>query len=107
MASALSLTRCQPTGITPTSQTGDTVAPLSDDAKRFQGWQRDALEAHPPSTRLLSAGPFHALLPADQQGRSGWMTLVDGHTTEGETQDALAQVRSAMGGRRIDLEIEY
>jgi ribosomal protein S18 acetylase RimI-like enzyme len=83
------------------------VAPLNDDAKRFQAWQRDALEVRPLSTRLLSAGPFQALLPADQQGHGGWMTLVDGRPTERETYDAVARLRSAVERRNIDLEIEY
>lgn len=93
--------------MTATSQTGETVAPLNDDAKRFQAWQLAALEARPPSARLLYAGPFRALLPADQQGNAGWMTLVDGEPTERETHDAVARVRSALDGRKIDLEIEY
>jgi ribosomal protein S18 acetylase RimI-like enzyme len=93
--------------MTATPQTGDTVAPLSDDAKRFQAWQRDALDARGPSTQLLSTGPFRALLPADQQGHGGWMTLVEGQPTEGETHEAVARLRSALEGRKVDLEIEY
>jgi ribosomal protein S18 acetylase RimI-like enzyme len=93
--------------MTATPQTCDTVAPLSDDAKRFQAWQRDALEARPPSARLLSAGPFRALIPAEQQGHGGWMTLVEGEPTERETHDAVVLTRSALVGHNVDLEIEY
>jgi ribosomal protein S18 acetylase RimI-like enzyme len=90
-----------------TPQTGDTVAPLGDDARRFQAWQRDALEARAPSTQLLSTGPFQALLPTDQEGHGGWMTFVEGRPTEGETREAVARLRSAFEGRKVDLEIEY
>ncbi len=83
------------------------MVPLNDDAKRFQAWQRDALEVRPLSARLLSAGPFQALIPADHLGHGGWMTLVDGEPTERETRDAVARIRSALEGRKIDLEIEY
>lgn len=78
---------------------------LDDDAKRFQAWQLDALGARPSGTQLLSIGPFRALVPPDKHG--GWMTLVEGRTTEGETSDAVANLRSAVQGRKIELEVEY
>jgi ribosomal protein S18 acetylase RimI-like enzyme len=83
------------------------MAPLNEDAQRFQAWQRDALEVRPSSVRLLSAGPFRALIPADRQGHGAWMTLVEGEPTEVETNDAVARLRSALEGRNIDLEVEY
>jgi ribosomal protein S18 acetylase RimI-like enzyme len=88
-----------------TSQTGDTVTPLDDDAKRFQAWQRDALEARPSGTQLLTVGPFRILIPPDRH--SGWMTLVEGRPTERETTDAVARLRSAKPGRSSELEVEY
>ena len=36
----------------------------------------------PSGAQLLSAGPYRALVPADQQGHGGWMTLVEGRPTE-------------------------
>src|SRR3982074_1170611 len=105
MASALSLTPCQPTGKVETSQTGATVGPLNDDAGRFQAWQLDALDARPPSTRLLSTGPFRALISADRS--RGWMTLVERRPTEGETRDAVGRVRSELEGHQVGLEVEY
>ncbi len=81
------------------------MAPIHDDAKRFQAWQQDALEARPPNTQLLSIGPFRILIPPDQPG--GWMTLVEGRPTERETTDAVARLRSAQPDGSRELEIEY
>jgi ribosomal protein S18 acetylase RimI-like enzyme len=83
------------------------VVQPDQDARRFQAWQHDALEARPAGTRMLSVGPFHALVPADQQGQGGWMTLVEGRPTERETRESVDRLRSELQGRSGAVEIEY
>jgi ribosomal protein S18 acetylase RimI-like enzyme len=79
---------------------------LDADARRFQAWQLDALDQHPPGTELLSFGPFRALLPAANQP-GGWVTIVEGSVTEPETEEAVAGLRSVFKQRNAELEIEY
>jgi ribosomal protein S18 acetylase RimI-like enzyme len=75
-------------------------------ARRFQAWQLDALNQHPPSTELVSFGPFRALVPpANQPG--GWVTIVEGSITERETVEAVSGLRSVFKLRNSELEIEY
>jgi ribosomal protein S18 acetylase RimI-like enzyme len=82
--------------------TGD----LDEDAKRFQAWQLAALSEHPAGTDLHSFGPFRAVVPAVNQP-GGWVTIVDGMTTELETKEAVANLRSVFEERNTPLEVEY
>ena len=79
---------------------------LDADARRFQAWQLEALEQHPPGAELLSFGPFRALVPAANQP-GGWVTIVKGSVTERETEEAVAGLRSVFKQRNAELEIEY
>jgi ribosomal protein S18 acetylase RimI-like enzyme len=83
-----------------------TSTDLELDAKRFQAWLRDALEARPDGFQLLSLGPFRAVVPGKlQPGR--WVTIVEGPVTETDTTEALAALRSVFEHRADKLEIEY
>lgn len=83
-----------------------TTSDLDRDAKRFQAWQRDALEARPAGSQLLSLGPFRAVVPgAPEPGR--WVTVVDGPVTERDAIDAVATLRSMFEHDAGKLEIEY
>jgi hypothetical protein len=79
---------------------------LDPDAMRFQAWQLEALDKHPPGAELLSFGPFRALLPAANQP-GGWVTIVAGSVTKRETEEAVAGLRSVFKQRKAELEIEY
>lgn len=79
---------------------------LEEDAKRFQAWQLAALSEHPAGTELHSVGPFRAVVPAVNQP-GGWVTIVDGTTTEKETTEAVASLRSVFNERKTPLEVEY
>jgi ribosomal protein S18 acetylase RimI-like enzyme len=90
------------------SQTCDRLARdhVDEDAKRFQAWQLAALSEHPAGTELHSFGPFRAVVPAVSQP-GGWVTIVDGTTTEHETKEAVANLRSVFNERKTPLEVEY
>jgi RimJ/RimL family protein N-acetyltransferase len=79
---------------------------IEADATRFQAWQLDALDEHPPGTEQMSFGPFRALVPAVNQP-GGWVTIVGGVVTEKETEEAVAGLRSVFKKRNAELEIEY
>ncbi len=79
---------------------------LDEDAKRFQTWQLAALSEHRAGTELHPFGPFRAVVPAMNQP-GGWVTIVDGTTTEQETQEAVANLRSVFKERNTPLEVEY
>jgi ribosomal protein S18 acetylase RimI-like enzyme len=79
---------------------------LTEDAKRFQRWQLDALSTHRAGTELGSFGPFRAIIPTTNQG-GGWVTIVDGPVTESATRAAIADLRETFEQRHIPLEIEY
>jgi len=83
-----------------------TSTDLDQDAKRFQAWQRDALEARPAGSELLSLGPFRAVVPrAEEPGR--WVTMVEGPVLERETNEAVATLRSMFEHHADKLQIEY
>ena len=90
------------------SHTCNTLAnpDLDEDAKRFQAWQVATLSEHPVDTELHSFGPFRAVVPAVNQP-GGWVTIVDGTTTEDETREAVANLRSVFKERHTPLEVEY
>ena len=77
-----------------------------EDAGRFQAWQVAALTEHPAGTELHSFGPFRAVVPAVNQP-GGWVTIVDGTTTEEETKEAVANLRAVFNERQTALEVEY
>ncbi len=77
-----------------------------EDAERFQAWQVAALTEHPAGTELHSFGPFRAVVPAVNQP-GGWVTIVDGTTTEEETKEAVANLRAVFNERQTALEVEY
>ena len=79
---------------------------MNQDAKRFQAWQRAALDQHPAGTELVSFGPFCAVLPATSQA-DAWVTIVDATVDEHETAKAVAGLRSVFKQRHAVLEIEY
>jgi hypothetical protein len=79
---------------------------LDRDSKRFQAWQRDALEGRPPGSQLLGFGPFSVVVPGKlDPGR--WVTIVEGPVTERETTEAVARLRSLFEHQAERLEIEY
>lgn len=83
-----------------------TSTDLDLDAKRFQAWLRDALEARPDGFQLLTLGPFRAVVPGKlEPGR--WVTIVEGQVTERDTTEAVAELRSVFEHRPDKLEIEY
>jgi ribosomal protein S18 acetylase RimI-like enzyme len=83
-----------------------TNTDLAQDAKRFQEWQRDALEARPAGSQLLSLGPFRAVIPgALEPGR--WVTIVEGPVTKRDTSEAAARLRSMFEHDANKLEIEF
>jgi ribosomal protein S18 acetylase RimI-like enzyme len=76
------------------------------DAKRFQAWQLDALQARRPDTELISAGPFQVVLSTADEP-SGWVTLINGAATEAETVKGIAKLRSTFKKHKAKFEIEY
>jgi ribosomal protein S18 acetylase RimI-like enzyme len=91
-----------------TSQTGGLLKrdQTDENAQRFQAWQLAALDAHPAGTDLLSFAPFRAVVP-DPREPGAWVTLVEGSVDEGETKQAVADLRSVFMQRKAQLEIEY
>jgi ribosomal protein S18 acetylase RimI-like enzyme len=83
-----------------------TRADLGQDAMRFQAWQRDALDARPAASQLLSLGPFRALVPEHEE-LGGWVTIVEGPVTEHDTTEAVARLRSVFEHIPRKLEIEF
>jgi ribosomal protein S18 acetylase RimI-like enzyme len=79
---------------------------LNQDAKRFQAWQRAALEQHPAGTELVPFGPFRAVLPTAAKA-GAWVTIIDGTADERETAKAVAGMRSVFRQMNAELEIEY
>jgi ribosomal protein S18 acetylase RimI-like enzyme len=79
---------------------------LDEDAKRFQDWQLDALQARPADSELITAGPFQAV-PSTTAEPTGWVTLIDATATEAETAKGITKLRSTFKKRRTALEIEY
>jgi ribosomal protein S18 acetylase RimI-like enzyme len=77
-----------------------------DDAKRFQAWQRAALNARPAGTELLSLGAFRAVVPLAYEG-GAWVTLVEGRVDKRETDKAVEALRALFKRRNAALEIEY
>jgi ribosomal protein S18 acetylase RimI-like enzyme len=78
------------------------------DGDRFQTWQRDHLAGRGDDAEVLSIGPFRVLLSSEgDAGATGWVTLIDGTATEGETTKALTKVKAALKKRKVPLEIEY
>ena len=78
------------------------------EVERFQTWQRDTLEGRDDGAEMLSIGPFRALLSAPDEGAAtGWVTLIDGSSTQAETSKALTKLRAAFKKRKVQLEIEY
>jgi RimJ/RimL family protein N-acetyltransferase len=83
-----------------------TAPDANVDAARFQAWQRDALKVWPPGTRVVRAGPFHAVVPQVDDAR-GWVTLVDAGATPDGTECAVAELREVFARRAITLEVEF
>jgi ribosomal protein S18 acetylase RimI-like enzyme len=83
-----------------------TTTDLDRDSKRFQAWQRDALEARPAGSRLLSLGPFRIVVP-DRLEAGQWVTIVEGPVTKRDTFEAVASLRSMFEHDAGKLEIEY
>ncbi len=83
-----------------------TNSDLDRDARRFQKWQLDALDARRDAFQLLSLGPFRAVVPGvSEPGR--WVTIVEGPVTERDTSEAVAKLRSVFEHHADKLEIEY
>jgi ribosomal protein S18 acetylase RimI-like enzyme len=79
---------------------------LDPDAKRFQAWQLDALQARPADSELISAGPFQAVLLATDEPTSR-VTLIDAAATEAETAKGITKLRSTFKKHKTAFEIEY
>jgi ribosomal protein S18 acetylase RimI-like enzyme len=73
---------------------------------RFQAWQLAALKAHPAGTKLLSFGPYRAVVPVANEG-GAWVTLVEGSVDKGATDKAVEALRAIFKRRNAALEIEY
>jgi ribosomal protein S18 acetylase RimI-like enzyme len=79
---------------------------LDEDARRFQVWQLDALQARPADSELITVGPFKVVLSTTDEPTS-WVTLIDATATEAETAKGITKLRSTFKKQRTAFEIEY